>query len=312
MLTRRELVQAAAGTAALAFLAGCAGDGGRPSSGSPARAAGSGEPASSPAEAAGEAAGSFGRGPRDVAGYSFTEGTMQDRGFVVDDVLETPEGRTLHVSLHVPDAYDGSVPFALYVACPGWEGLYFQGVGANLQEAFPFVANDYIADMIVATPQLDGWDEQSARDTIALTEWLFAAFNVDASRVYLSGCSGGGETVSYVLGLQPGLYRRALHVISQWDGDLDALADSRVPVYMAIGEHDDYYGAEPVSEAFDRLCDAYRRRGVPEDRIAELAVLDVKPTNYFTERGLAEDASQHAGGGALFPHDDAIMGWFFR
>lgn len=31
----------------------------------------------------------------------------------------------MRFSLHVPDSYDGSVPYALYVACPGWEGLYF-------------------------------------------------------------------------------------------------------------------------------------------------------------------------------------------
>ena len=66
------------------------------------------------------------------------------------------------------------MPYALYVPCPGWEGLYFQGVGANLQEDYPFVANDYIADMIVASPQLDDWGEQSAADVVELTEWLFS------------------------------------------------------------------------------------------------------------------------------------------
>ena len=74
---------------------------------------------------------------------TFTQGSRTDRGFGVDDSLVV-DGRTLHFSLHVPDSYDGSTPYALYVACPGWEGLYFQGVGANLQEDYPFVANDYI------------------------------------------------------------------------------------------------------------------------------------------------------------------------
>lgn len=247
-----------------------------------------------------------------MEGYTLTQGSLVDRGFVVDDELTTPDGRTLHFSLHVPDAYDGATPFALYVACPGWEGLYFQGVGANLQEDFPFVANGYVPDMIVATPQLDDWGEASARGTIALTEWLLAAFNVDASRVYLSGCSGGGETISLVLGMRPKLYRRALHVISRWDGDIDALADAEVPVYLAIGENDDYYGSEPARHAYERICQAYRDRGLPEERIAELAVLDVKPTSYFTERGRSASASQHAGGGALFPHDEQIMGWLFQ
>lgn len=197
---------------------------------------------------------------REPGGYVLMEGSQTDRGFVVDDALQTPAGRTLHFSLHVPDSYDGSVPYALYVPCPGWEGLYFQGVGANLQEDYPFVANDYIADMIVASPQLDDWGEQSAADVVELTEWLLGAYSIDAGRVYLSGCSGGGETISLVLGTRPELYRRALHTISRWDGDIDELAAAEVPVYMAIGEHDDYYGSEPAREASERMREAYRAR----------------------------------------------------
>lgn len=208
---------------------------------------------------------------RDPGSYVLMEGSQTDRGFVVDDALQTPSGRTLHFSLHVPDSYDGSVPYALYVACLGWEGLYFQGVGANLQEDYPFVANDYIADMIVASPQLDDWGEQSAADVVELTEWLLGAYSIDAGRVYLSGCSGGGETISLVLGTRPELYRRALHTISRWDGDIDELAAAEVPVYMAIGEHDDYYGSEPAREAAERMREAYRACGLSASRIDELA-----------------------------------------
>ena len=223
---------------------------------------------------------------RELGGYVLTEGSQTDRGFVVDDALQTPSGRTLHFSLHVPDSYDGSVPYALYVACPGWEGLYFQGVGANLQEDYPFVANDYIADMIVASPQLDDWDEQSASDVVELTEWLLDAYSIDADHVYLSGCSGGGETISIVLGTRPELYRRALHTISRWDGDIETLTAAEVPVYMAIGENDDYYGSGSAREAYEEIRAAYRAHRLSEERISELVVLDVKPTSYFTERGL--------------------------
>lgn len=248
---------------------------------------------------------------REPGGYVLMEGSQTDRGFVVDDALQTPAGRTLHFSLHVPDSYDGSVPYALYVPCPGWEGLYFQGVGANLQEDYPFVANDYIADMIVASPQLDDWGEQSAADVVELTEWLLGAYSIDAGRVYLSGCSGGGETISLVLGTRPELYRRALHTISRWDGDIDELAAAEVPVYMAIGEHDDYYGSEPAREAAERMREAYRACGLSESRIDELVTLDVKPTSYFVEHGFGENAGQHGAGGYLFAHDEDIMGWLF-
>lgn len=253
----------------------------------------------------------LGSSSRGTEGYAFEAGAQEDRGFVVDNTLGTPSGRTLHFSLHVPEAYDGSAPYALYVACPGWEGLYFQGVGANLQEDYPFVANDYIADMIVASSQLDDWGEQSAADVVELTEWLLDTYSIDADRVYLSGCSGGGETISLVLGERPELYRRALHTISRWDGDIETLTAAEVPVYMAIGENDDYYGSGPVREAAESMRSSYRARGLSEERINELVVLDVKPTSYFTERDFAAGAGQHGAGGYLFAHDESIMGWLF-
>lgn len=227
---------------------------------------------------------------RELGGYVLTEGSQTDRGFVVDDALQTPSGRTLHFSLHVPDSYDGSVPYALYVA-------------------YPFVANDYIADMIVASPQLDDWGEQSASDVVELTEWLLGAYSIDADHVYLSGCSGGGETISIVLGTRPELYRRALHTISCWNGDIETLTAAEVPVYMAIGENDDYYGSGPAREAYEEIRAAHRARRLSEERISELVVLDVKPTSYFTERGFAADAGQHGAGGYLFARDEDIMGW---
>lgn len=227
---------------------------------------------------------------RELGGYVLTEGSQTDRGFVVDDALQTPSGRTLHFSLHVPDSYDGSVPYALYVA-------------------YPFVANDYIADMIVASPQLDDWGEQSASDVVELTEWLLGAYSIDADHVYLSGCSGGGETISIVLGTRPELYRRALHTISRWNGDIETLTAAEVPVYMAIGENDDYYGSGPAREAYEEIRAAHRARRLSEERISELVVLDVKPTSYFTERGFAADAGQHGAGGYLFARDEDIMGW---
>lgn len=243
------------------------------------------------------------------------QGTQTNRGFVVDSVLHVPDGKILpggggvHFSIHVPDAYDGTAPYALYLALPGWEGLLFQGVGANLQEDFPFVANDYVADMIVATPQLDDWGETSARKTIALTQWLLATYNVDPTRVVLSGCSGGGETASLVMGMRPDLFSACLHTISRWDGDLNALAQAQKHVSMLIGEQDDYYGPDYDRTTYQTLRDLYAQQGLSEQEIADLVVLDVKPTSYFGETG--QRYGQHAGGGALFPHDEQIMGWLF-
>lgn len=257
---------------------------------------------------AGNSIGGDGVGTSEASAYRLEEGTTTDRGFVVDNLLHTPEG-DIHFSLRVPEDYDGSRPYALYVALPGWEGLWFHGVGAHLQEDFPFVANDYVSDMIVASPQLEDWGEVSARQTIALTQWLLTAYNISADRVVLSGCSGGGETASLVMGSRPELFAAVLHCISRWDGDIGPLVAARVPVYMATGESDDYYGPGSVQETYEKLRSGYVTQGLGEDEVSWLVTLDVKPASYFGETG--QRNGQHMAGGALFPHDQEIMGWLF-
>ena len=63
-----------------------------------------------------------------------------------------------------------------------------------------------------------------------------------------------------------------------------------------------------ASCAAERMRAAYRERGLPEERIDELVVLDVKPTSHFVEHGFPEDAGQHGAGGHLFAHEAEIMG----
>ena len=131
---------------------------------------------------------------------------------------------------------------------------------------------------------------------------------VDPARVYLSGYSGGGETVSLVMGMQPKLFRRALHVSSQWDGDKGMLVDAQVPVRLSIGEADDYYGSGPAVQAAADIRARYEAAGLSSERIEELLVLDVKPASYFTDQGFVD---QHGGGAALFARDAEVMGWLF-
>lgn len=238
-----------------------------------------------------------------------TKGTETYRGFRVDDVLHSPGDGDIHFSIYVPDTYDGSEPYALFITLPGWEGLYFQGVGVNLRdEEFAFEAEKYNDKMIIAAPQLSDWGETSADQAIALTEYLLAAYNIDTARVYIEGYSGGGETGSIAVGKRPDLYTAWVIGASKWDGDYDAVVSARLPVYLAVGEDDSYYGSGPLKEAYRQLHDRYIAAGLTEDEIENLLVLDVKDAAYFTDQGFDD---QHAGGGALFSKDPEIMGWLF-
>lgn len=125
--------------------------------------------------------------------------------------------------------------------------------------------------------------------------------------VYLHGMSGGGETGSLVLGTKPELFTAYLATSSQWDGDLNILAQARTPVYFAIGEQDSYYGSESFIQAYNTLHELYVAQGLTEEEIGKLIVLDVKPAEFFTERGFRD---QHSGGQA-FAHEESVMGWLF-
>ena len=244
----------------------------------------------------------------DAGGPEVKSGTETYRDFLLDNVLYSDEGE-IHYHIYIPDSYDGSEPYALYLTLPGYEGLYFQGVGQNLySEDFAFEAQNYNDRMIIAAPQLSDWGETSARQTIALTEYLLDAYNIDRAQVYANGYSGGGETMSQVMGLRPDLFTAYLHCSSRWDGDYEPVVESQTPVYLVVGAEDEYYGSEPTQNAYDQLYQLYRQAGLSDEEIAQLLVLDIKDASYFQERGVS---NQH-GGGNLFAQDQDIMGWLFQ
>lgn len=237
-----------------------------------------------------------------------TEGTEEYRGFTLDNVLHSETEGDIHFNLYVPDSYDGSRPYAVFFTLPGYEGLYFQGVGENLRsEEFGFEAQNYNSEMIVVAPQLSDWGETSARQTIALVEYFLDNYNIDPGRVYGEGYSGGGETMSLVMGMRPDLFTAYLQCSSQWDGDYEPVVESRTPVYIVVGESDEYYSSQPSRQAYDQLHQLYRQEGLSEEEISELLVLDVKDAEYFESQGVTV---QH-GGGNLFAADGEIMGWLF-
>ena len=244
----------------------------------------------------------------DPSQATVTEGTQEYRDFLLDNVLHSANDGDIHYSVYIPDSYDGSEPYAVFFTLPGYEGLYFQGVGENLySENFAFEAMNYNLKMIIVAPQLSDWGETSARQAIALVEYFLCHYNIDPEKVYAEGYSGGGETMSQVMGMRPELFTAYLQCSSQWDGAYEPVVESRTPVYLAVGESDEYYGSGPSEEAYENLYELYRQEGLSDEEIGELLVLDVKDADWFESRGWT---NQHGGGG-LFASDEEIMGWLF-
>lgn len=241
--------------------------------------------------------------------YNVEQGTSKYRDFVLDNVLHSETEGDIHYNVYIPEDYDGTESYALFMTLPGYQGLYFQGVGQNVMtEEFGFMARDYIPKMIILAPQLNDWQDTSARQTIALTEYFLDTYNIDRSRVYAEGYSGGGETMSRVMGMRPDLYTAYLQCSSQWDGNYTEVVKARVPVYFAIGEKDEYYGSEPSRNAYNAIHKLYEQEGLSNSEIDRLLVLDIKPTSYFSSEGIS---NQHGYGGYLFVRDKNIMGWLF-
>lgn len=56
-----------------------------------------------------------------------TAGSETYRGFVVDNVLHDQELGDIHYNLYVPDSYDGSQPYALFITLPATAATIFRG-----------------------------------------------------------------------------------------------------------------------------------------------------------------------------------------
>ncbi len=238
-----------------------------------------------------------------------TTGSEEYRGFILDNVLHSETEGDIHYNVYIPDSYDGTAEYALYVTLPGYQGLYFQGVGENIRtEDFGFEAQKYNPEMIIVAPQLNDWGQTSADQTIELTQYFLDHYRIDPSKVYINGYSGGGETLSLVLAKKPELYTAALMCSSKWDGAYEPVVEAKTPVYFVIGENDEYYGSSPFKEAYQKLHDLYEKQGLSETDIDKLVVLDVKGKDYFEGTPVTY---QH-GGGYLFCRDKEIMEWLFN
>lgn len=240
----------------------------------------------------------------DTSDFDVTTGTDTYRDFVLDNVYHSSVGN-IHFNSYIPESYDGNKPYALFISLCGYGGYYFQGVGSNIRnEQFVFEAQKYNAEMIIVAPQLNDWGSTSASQTITLTEYLLKAYNIDKSKVFINGYSGGGQTLSIVLGLRPELYAAALHISSVWDGNIERLIQAKTPLYLVIGENDEYYGSEKIKATYSEMVALYERQGLTQKQISDILTLDLKTANYFN------GDSQHYGM-VKTAFDEKIMSWLF-
>lgn len=232
------------------------------------------------------------------------------RGFSLNNVLISDSLGDIHYNVMVPSTYTGENAYALFFTLPGYQGLYRFGVGMNLMtEDFAFQAQKYVQDMIIVAPQLNDWGETSARQTIELVHYFKEKYNIDSERVFAEGYSGGGETMSIAMGIEPSLFTGYLHCSASFDGNLNVLCESQTPVYLVIGENDEYYGSTTLINTYNQINNLYKQKELDEQTISKLVTLDIKNSTYFSSSGIT---NQHGRGGYLFCRDENIMNWLFN
>lgn len=234
------------------------------------------------------------------------ETTMQT-GVIPKQVLEGETGE-IHYSYYLPEDYDSSGAYPLVMAMPGYDRMWFgeDSSGSNLDWPGFLCWTQRQEDMIVVSAQLTDWGETSARQAIELTEYFIQHFAVDPNRVYATGYSAGGETMSRGVALRPDLYAAYLHGASQWDGDFAPIAKNGVAVYIFMAENDEYYGSDRAREAYDGLHQAYVDAGWTEEEIAGVLQIQTPDNAWFAERGIS--GNYH--GGATVVYDQAeILEW---
>jgi hypothetical protein len=167
--------------------------------------------------------------------------------------MGTPGFRGWPYAVHVPEDYRGDKPFPLLVYLAGDAGNAIDG--AALGE---YAARQ--AGYLVVYPHASGhwyWEGQTASVDALLTEVL-RTFNVDASRIYLSGLSNGGTGTYYLSALWP--HRFSAAVAAMGSGRFVPVIErpfpenlANLPLLFLHGERDQTIPPEATRQTVDAL-----------------------------------------------------------
>lgn len=243
----------------------------------------------------------------DPQGVQDSQGGGIQTGLIPEQILQGESGE-IHYSYYLPEYYSPDQTYPLMMAMPGYDMMWFgeDSSGSNLNWSGFLCWTELEEEMIVVSAQLTDWGDTSARQAIELTEYFLSHFSVNPNRVYASGYSAGGETMSRAVALRPDLYAAYLHGASQWDGTFDPIAQHGVAVYIFMAEEDEYYGVERAREAYDGLRTAYERAGWSQEEIDGVLQIQTPGQDYFAQRGI--HGNYHGGANVVF-EEQSVLDW---
>jgi predicted peptidase len=181
--------------------------------------------------------------------------------FVADEFLDEVTGDRLAYNLFVPKEATGPLPLVLFMhdagnTSPVVDTTLVQGLGAvswastEDQARHPAIV---LAPQYAAQTVDDSWQVSSLLDTtLHLLEKIASTHQVDRSRIYVTGQSGGGMMSIAMLIKEPDLFAAAFLVACQWDTAAVApLARQKLWVVVAEGDEKAFPGQNAIMEVIE-------------------------------------------------------------
>lgn len=218
-------------------------------------------------------------------------------------VFENPAvGVALNYDYRLPENYDETKKYPLVVFFNGNGQGYFPEADNLRGElicdgtvTFWFNEQDVPCpeDVIFLAPQSTRTGQSTAvqaEQAAELIERFSQEFAVDTDRVYAYSLSMGSAVEWWLAQYRSDLFAAIIQTsfMPNNQAQADAIARAELPVWMFQGQYDHLLGSENAIASYQRIVDAYRLRGLSDERIAELVKITVYPDSAFEAQGPGE------------------------
>ena len=241
----------------------------------------------------------------------------------VHGIVENPSvGLPLNYHYRLPADYDPAKKYPLVVFFNGGGQGYFpeaDNVGGHLIcDGTPllwFNEQDVTIpeDVIFLAPQstrpnhaMDVQAEQAAE----LIRNFAQEFAVDPDRIYGYSLSMGSIIGWHMVTKHSDLFAAFIQTgfFPNNPEQAEAVAAAEVPMWLFQGENDHLLGSDDAVASYERIVEAYKARGLAEERINELINITVFPDEAFEPQGAPDRIDRHA---SLVPafQDPATSQW---
>lgn len=227
----------------------------------------------------------------------------------VHGIVENPRvGLPLNYHYRLPANYDPARKYPLVVYFNGYGQGHFPAAnnigGQLICDGTPqlwFGEQDVSVgeDVIFLAPQNTRTDQPfdiQAQQTVDLIESFSKEFAVDTNRVYGYTLSMGSIIGWLVVSERSDLFAAFIQTgfMANNEEQANAIAEAELPMHLFQGLNDHLLGSDNAIASYQRIVDAYKARGLSDERIAELIKITVYPDSAFEPQGLPTRIDRHA------------------